>query len=376
LTTLPFLSKIGSMTNKFLFKKFPPDLDNIWSKDFAIQLAAAEGAMSGLNEAVSLLLNPTLLMRPLLDKEAESSSRLEGTQASMEDVYKSAIQIDTEKIDDVNEIINYQHAMLRGEEIIKSRPLNQTVIRQIHKTLMSGVRGSNKNPGEYRSEDVWIGKIGTGVGDARYVPPSPVHLPELMGTLEKFITNPDTHPLIACGLIHHRFEAIHPFKDGNGRTGRLLITLFLLRCGKLSRPMLYPSGYFEKSRDDYLEALHAVDTKEDWYSWLMYFLKALENQAQLSLNVAREIDGLFKDHRERIQDTSAHLGLVRLLEFCFTQPYVSVGLASRKLDIPSNTVRRYIATLEEKEILTFVDSIQRGEKVYANFGLLRILRKI
>lgn len=377
MTRLPKNYIIGIVNNNnILDLPFPPSLDKVWTKDFALQLAATEGAISGLNQAVSLLHNPNLLMRPLLTKEAETSSRLEGTQASMDDIYKSAVQPDSEKSDDVHEVLNYQSAMLKGEHLIRTRALNQIIIRQVHSELMKGVRGSAKNPGRYRTENVWIGKLGTGVGDARYIPPNATHVTELMSKLEQFILDSDMHPLIACGIVHHRFEAIHPFKDGNGRTGRLLITLYLLKTGKLTKPMLYPSGFFEKNRDEYTNALHIVDTEQDWYSWLLYFLKALETQADLSLGVAREIDSLYKNDRDLLKGTVAHLQLANVLELCFRQPYVTVPFAATVLKIPKNTVRRYIKTLEQNNILVNEYRIAKGERVYANNQLLQILRKI
>lgn len=364
------------MANDLLDHHFPPNLDTIWDKSFAIQLAATQGAISGLNQAVPLLLNPELLKQPLLDKEAESSSRLEGTQASAEDVYKAELKNDPEKSDDVQETKNYRRALESGVSLIKVSPLNQVVIRQIHQTLMEGARGQAKNPGKYRTGYVWIGARGTGVDEARYVPPDALHIPELMEKLEAFIEDTGVHPLIACGVIHHRFEAIHPFEDGNGRTGRLVVTLYLLKTGMLAAPMLYPSGYFEKNRSHYMDALHAVDTNEDWYTWLMFFLKGIQTQAELSLKVARDIDNLFKYDRELIKDAVAHLNLLRVLEFCFIQPFVSVRLISERLDIPVQTVRRYTATLEEKGILRLSETLERGEKVYENHALLGILRQI
>ncbi len=357
---------------------FPPDLSEIWTKDLAIQLANAQGALSGLNEAVSLLHNPNLLMRPLLGKEAESSSRLEGTQASMEDVYRSELVTDPEKVDDVAEIVNYQIALEKGAGSIERRPLNQLIVRQVHKTLMSGVRGQSKTPGAYRVGEVWIGKDGTGRGDARYIPPDAIHVPQLMDELEKFIGTNDTilPHLIKSAVIHHRFEAIHPFNDGNGRTGRLLITLYLLKTKQLRAPMLYPSGYFDKSKQSYINALHKVDTKQDWYQWIMYYLKGIETQAILSLRVARDIDALYKKYRTQIQDEVAHLGLLRVLEYCFVQPYLTVSLVSKRLDIPANTVRRYLDTLEKKNIIQCIDTLPRQKKVYANPGILNLLARI
>lgn len=364
------------MKNTLLKHTFPPNLNEIWNRDFAIQLAATQGAISGLNQAVPLLLNPELLKQPLLDKEAESSSKLEGTQASAEDVYKAALVEIPEKSNDVQETRNYRLALEAGVSLIESSTLNQSVIKQVHQILMQGVRGQAKGPGRYRQTEVWIGQKGTGIGDARYVPPDAIHIPALMEGLERFSESNDIHPLIACGIIHHRFEAIHPFEDGNGRTGRLVVTLFLLKTEMLEAPILYPSGYFEKNRSEYMDALHAVDTREDWYSWLLFFLKGIQTQAELSLKIARQIDDLLKRYRDMIQDTSAHLGLLRVLEYCFVQPYVSVGLVSRKLDIPPQTVRRYISTLEERGILRLAEILPRNEKAYENHALLDLLRQV
>lgn len=362
--------------NIILNHKFPPVLTEVWDEKFAIQLASTQGAVSGLNQAVPLLLNPELLKQPLLDKEAESSSRLEGTQVSAEDVYRSVLIDDPEKSDDILETVNYKRALEKGIESIKTQSLNQFLIRQLHNELLSGVRGQTKNPGKYRERDVWIGATGTEIGSARYIPPEAIHVPQLMESLEKFISNNSLHPLVACGIIHHRFEAIHPFEDGNGRTGRLIVTLYLLYTSTLDAPMLYPSGYFEKNREAYTNALHSVDMNEDWYSWLIFFLKGLQNQAELSLALARNIDSLFKKYRQKIQDNTAHLSLFRVLEYCFKQPYVNVRLISDRLELPVQTVRRYVNILLDNDILRLYSTVSRNEKIYENHGLLDILRKI
>lgn len=364
------------MVKSLLNQTFPPNLDSLWGKDFALQLAATQGSISALNQAASLLVNPNLLMRPLLGKEAESSSRLEGTQASIEDVYKSEVIANPGLKDDVSEILNYQEALLDGQVAIKSKPLNKALIRQVHKTLMEGVRGQDKGPGKFRTENVWIGEDGTGMGSARYVPPEFLHVEGLIDGLIGFIDSSDLPPLIVAAVMHQRFEAIHPFKDGNGRTGRSLITLYLLKSGVLHKPMLYPSGYFEKSKDGYIDALHGVDTKEDWPRWIVFFLKGLQSQADLSLGVAREIDELLKLYRSMLEKKSAHLQLYRVLEYCFLQPYVSAPLVTKRLNIPAQTVRRYLDNLEQKGILVQIEVLARGEKVYANHGLLKILAKI
>jgi Fic family protein len=363
--------------SKLLGHTFPPNLGTIYDEEFANQLAATHGAVGSLKQIPRLLTNANLLMRPILSKEAESSSQLEGTQASAEDVFKLDVVDQTpEERREAEEVRNYEHAMRYGLERLKKYPLNNFLIRDMHKILMRGVRGARKNPGNFRTKDVWIGQKGTEKGSARYVPPDPTHVPPLMDELEKFISDYGTlHPLTAIGVIHHRFEAIHPFEDGNGRVGRLLVTLFLIKQGLLEMPILYPSGYFERHKRLYMSALSKVDRKEDWKSWLVFFLKGLEVQAGVSLNLSIKIDELFKRSRTKIEMESAGLNLIKVLETTFSHPYLTASILSRLTGIPRTTCIRYLAKLETKGIIN-EKGLGGQQKVYANDKLISILRKI
>ncbi len=363
--------------NKILAQKFPPDLSSIYDEELANQLAETQGAIGSLKQIPRLLTNAALLMRPILSKEAESSSQLEGTQASIDDVFKIGVigQTDEER-HEAFEIYNYEKAMLEGIEILKKYNLNNFLIRSIHKTLMTGTRGKNKNPGEFRKKPVWIGQSGTGKGKARYVPPEPIHVAQLMEELEKFILSPSsTNPLIVAGVIHHHFEAIHPFEDGNGRVGRLLITLFLIKKGLLEMPILYPSGYFERHKRLYMSVLSKVDKKQNWRAWLLFFLKGLEEQAKISLNLSIKIDELFKKSRAMIETETAGLGLIRALEATFSRPYITAPILSRMTHIPRPTCVRYLEKLAEKKIIND-KGIQMKQRVYSNDKLRAILNKI
>ena len=357
--------------------KFPPTLVGLYDQKLANQLADTTGAIQGLNQMSRLLHNPSLLMRPILGKEAESSSQLEGTQASIEDVYQMGVmEQSSEKRDDAIEIKNYEEAMLTGLEVLRKTSFTPLLIREVHKRLMQGVRGADKHPGEFRKRDVWIGVQGTTKEKARYLPPDPSQVPQLMEQLYSFIQDRgDIHPLLACGIIHHRFEAIHPFEDGNGRTGRLLISLYLLSQNLLTIPILYPSGYFEKNKESYMSALSAVDEQEDWYTWLMYFLQGMEVQANLSLKIALDIDSLFKQSRTSIERERANINLIRVLEYSFKQPYLTSAILNRELEIPRATCDRYLHTLAERGVITDLGIIKK-QKVYANFKLLTLLRNI
>jgi len=363
--------------NKALLHKFPPDLTNLYDEMLANQLAETQGAVGSLKQIPRLLTNASLLMRPILSKEAESSSQLEGTQASVDDVFKMGVVGQTqEERYEALEILNYEKAMLQGVDMLKKYKLGNFIIRSIHKTLMSNTRGRNKNPGEFRQKPVWIGQSGTGKGKARYVPPEPVHVPQLMEALEKFIENPGTtNPIIAAGIIHHRFEAIHPFEDGNGRVGRLLITLFLIKKGLLEMPILYPSGYFERHKRMYMSALSKVDKREQWRPWLLFFLKGLEEQAKISLKLSIRIDEQFKKSRTLIENESAGIGLIKALEATFTKPYLTAPILSRATGISRPTCLRYLEKLADKKIITD-KGIQMKQRVYANDKLLNILKKI
>jgi Fic family protein len=357
--------------------KFPPSLSRIYDENLANQLANTQGAIGSLNLLDRVLYNPNLLMHPLLGKEAESSSQLEGTQASIADAYKIDIIEQTEfKKNDAQEIRNYEDAMLTGLRIIEKLPLNNFVIREIHKTLLQGVRGKNKHPGEFRKGDAWIGNQGTKKGDSRYVAPDAIHVPKLMEELTAFINNSGTlHPLVACGVIHHRFEAIHPFEDGNGRTGRLIMSLFLIKKGLLKLPILYPSGYFEKNRDKYMDFLSGVDKDERWYEWLSYFLKGLEEQARLSLKIGNDIDDLYKESRKKIEGEKANLNMIKVLEYLFTRYYVTAPVLNRQTGIPISSCKRYLSTLAEKGVVADL-GMHLQQRAYANLKLLTLLKNI
>jgi len=362
---------------KLLDIQFPPILDGIYDQSLTNQLANTTGAIEGLNQMSRLLKNPNLLMRPILVKEAESSSQLEGTQASIEDAYKiDIINQSAEKRNEALEIRNYEDAMLSGIEIIKKYGFTEILIREIHKTLLRGVRGQKKHPGEFRKGDVWIGPEGTVKEKARYLPPDASQVPLLMEQLQKFIRDKgNIHPLLACGIIHHRFEAIHPFEDGNGRTGRLVISLYLLSQGLLTYPILYPSGYFEKNKRSYINALSKVDIKEDWYSWFMYFLKAMETQAKLSMKIALDIDRLFNSSKDKIEKEKANINLLRVLEFSYKSPYLNSAIVSKNLNIPRTSCERYLKTLVKDKIIENI-GIHTKQRIYANVKLLKLLRNI
>ncbi len=364
---------------KFQNHPFPPDFSEIYDAKLANQLANTHASISALNQMQKVLHNPELLMRPILAKEAESSSQLEGTQASIEDAYQIDITDQTEeKRNEALEIRNYEDAMLTGLSIMQqtSSDISELLIRETHKRLMQGVRGQTKSPGQYRLDDVWIGKQGTGRANAKYIPPDPTQVPVLMSNLLGFVnSSQDLHVLLTCAVMHHRFEAIHPFKDGNGRVGRLLISFYLIGQDLLDLPMLYPSGYFENNKKEYMAALSNVDQHQSWYDWFIFFLKALETQAKLSHRIALKIDNLFKNSREEIEKERANLNLIRVLEYTFTRPYVTSAMLEDHLSIPRTTCDRYLDKLSKKEVIQFT-GVHKRNNVFVNRKLIDLLNSI
>ena len=365
------------MQNSLLKHKFPPELKGIYDEKLANQLAQTQGAIGSLLQTSRLLQNPDLLMSPIIAKEAESSSQLEGTQASISDAYQiDLIEQTEEKRNDALEILNYERSMRKGVASLKSYGLNELAIREMHKTLLSGVRGEDKSPGEYRKEEVWIGKLGTSKGTARYLPPEPLHVKKLMEDLSGFIQdNGNINPLIACGVIHHRFEAIHPFKDGNGRVGRLLITLYLMKEGLLEIPILYPSGYFEEHKPEYMDALSKVDKNEDWYSWLMFFLVGIQSQAELSLKLVLQIDALYKEALTKVSKQTVNINLIKVLDHSFCHPYLTAPIVHKATAIPLATTKRYITLLEKVGVIESLGTYKK-QNVYINRLLIDILQAI
>ncbi len=362
-----------------LKQNFIPDVSSIYDQKLANQLAVTHGAIGSLNQMSHLLLNPNLLMRPILAKEAEASSQLEGTQASIVDVYKIDITEQTfEEKNEAIEIRNYEEAMLTGLDILNktNNKISHLLIREIHKRLMSGVRGKDKHPGEYRRDQVWVGPLGTSMDKARYLPPAPEHVSSLMDKLDDFMkNNKDLHPLIACGIIHHRFEAIHPFDDGNGRTGRLLISLFLISRGLLEWPILYPSGYFEKNKSDYINALNQVDKNESWYDWFIFFLEGLEYQANLSLKISLTIDNQYKESKRIIENERANIGLLKVLEHTFIKPYITSSILNKYTGLPRPSCDRYLQSLSKHKIIDDLGIIKR-QRVFVNSKLIGLLQAI
>ncbi|HEX6982427.1 MAG TPA: Fic family protein [Balneolaceae bacterium] len=349
----------------------PPEEDIV--PDLRV-LTSAHHALGEIKGRITRdVINPNLIIAPLLTKEAVASSKIEGTQTTVEEVLKYEAEPTKREDSELLEIINYRQAIRESVEFLKKKPLGEHLIRKLHATLMASVRGREKDPGNFRKIAVHIGKPGRPAQDAAYVPPQPVEITSLMKNWVEFAHKEELDPLIQAGIAHYQFEAIHPFMDGNGRIGRLLIPILLYANDVIPYPYLYVSDFFEQHRSDYYEALRGVDRNRDWNSWIHLFLYAItETSAQMQEKVSKmyELYRRLKDELLHLNSQYAQL----LLDLLFEHPIISSKEALKQLDQPSRqTVYNLIEKFEEQEILYEITGNRRN-KVYAFRELVDIIQ--
>jgi len=316
-------------------------------------LSKADRALGRLDGASSVLPNPDLFVAMYVRKEAVLSSQIEGTQASLIDVVEYEAQPGRHPLrDDIGEVVNYVRAMNCGLARLGELPLCLRLLREIHAELMAGARGSERDPGEFRRSQNWIGPPGGAINDAVFVPP-PVHeMAQALGNLETYLHKPSTlPPLINCGLVHAQFETIHPFLDGNGRMGRLLITFMLCHEQILQRPVLYLSYYLKKNRGLYYDKLMAVRHHGGWEGWLEFFLQGIAEVAEQATDTARRVLDMQQEHREVVANRLSSKGKTLLLDRLYKQPVVSANDVSRICDVSVPTARRLISAFEQVGLL-------------------------
>jgi len=338
------------------------------------RLSAADRALGRLDGVTVLLPDKALFLYMYVRKEAVLSSQIEGTQSTLSDLLRFETEAVTGvPIDDIREVSNYVDAMMYGLERLEDLPISLRLIREMHARLMKGARGGKKSPGEFRKSQNWVG--GTRPGNAVYVPPPVNELMATLGELEKFIhaDTPLIPPLIKAGLIHVQFESVHPFLDGNGRLGRLLITLFLCSKQVLRQPLLYLSLYFKKHRADYYRLLQEVRERGAWEAWLEFFLDGVTQTADQAFETAMRIADLFKADRDRIAATGDRAGSVlRLHELLQKSPYLTAPAAVEKSGLTMPTVNSAFAELQRLSIVAEVTGRRRG-RVYSYKAFVDIL---
>ncbi len=343
----------------FVPKPLPPAIN--FDMELVLALSKADSALSELSGLGGQLPNPHLLISPYIRREALLSSRIEGTKASLSDLLIDEIEDHQTKrtnADDIREVRNYIRAMEVGVARLPELPLSTRLVREIHGELMTGVRGEKATPGEFRRTQNWIGPAGSTPMTAAFVPPPVEEMKECLNDWEKFLHTRDAIPdLIQCAMMHVQFETIHPFLDGNGRVGRLLVTFFLLERKRLSQPLLYLSAFIDAHKSDYYDLLQRVRTHGDWIPWIRFFLQGITEIATEAGEQAKELQTLREQYRSLLRDKPNALGL---LDELFTNPYMSIARAAKVLNKTHPTGKAAIAALEEKKILTEITGRQWG----------------
>lgn len=328
----------------------------------------------GLLQAV---MNPEILLSPLTTQEAVVSSKIEGTQATLDEVLKHEATIelpDESKRQDVQEIVNYRKTLKIAEHELRQRPLSLFLIRQMHRELMNSVRGADKRPGQFRKIQNWIGEPGSPIDRAIFVPPEPAVMRDHLLLFEKYVQSEDSDVLIQTANVHAQFELLHPFLDGNGRIGRLLIPLFLFYKRRLSRPMFYLSSYMEKRRDEYYYRLLAISEQNDWEGWIQFFLKAVKAQAEENGTKIKRILDLYLQMRDIIMERTRSRYAHQLLDAIFDKPIFRSIDVQKKSTIPKQSLMPMLKLLQqEKTIITLRQARGRMPAVFAFPQLLGIV---
>jgi len=354
--------------------RFPPEnLD--WPR-LIPHLGPAAAAVARYDGMLAAVPDPAVLLAPLTTQEAVLSSRIEGTQATMEEVLEFEAGQEApspERRNDIYEVLNYRAALREAERLLATLPLSQRVICAAHRVLLSGVRGQNKAPGEYRRVPNWIGPPGCAIEEARYIPISADRLPDAMSEWDRYAHAEAPDRLVQLAILHAEFEALHPFLDGNGRLGRMLVPLFLWQAGLIRRPMFYISAYFEARRDAYYEGLLAVSGDDDWTGWCRFFLEAVRVQAEANLEKATAILDLYERMKRDIAELTRSQYAIHALDWFFGRPIFRSTDFIAGAGVPAPTARRFLGVLRDGGVLrVLVPGRGRRATLYSFPALLDI----
>jgi Fic family protein len=349
----------------FIPNPLPPDL--VWSDRLVSALSEAERSLAALAEKGSDFASPLTMVQPFLRREAVLSSRIEGTQADLDDLYWFEARPDSARsgAGDEAEVANYVLAMQFGIERLETLPMSLRLMRELHARLFEGLSKDHVTPGEFRRSQNWIGPPGSTLENAPYVPPPVDQMLAALDQFEKYIHQPSDLPgLVRIALIHYQFEAIHPFLDGNGRIGRLLIAMLLNQWGLLPHPWLYLSGYFDARRQTYYDALLGVSERGDWEGWIGLFLEAVARQSEEAGACLDRLEALRAHYRQLIVDERAVDGLAKTLDFLFGRPMATVRQVQAGIGASEyKTAQRYVQRLAELGILREITGARRN-RVY------------
>ena len=356
----------------FVPAPLPPKFE--WTPQLIRVLSEADRLIGQLAGEGGRLPNPHVLMRPFIKREAVLSSKIEGTQATLGELLAAEAGVTVDRSpEDLREVGNYVLALEHGIVLLQKLPLCVRIIRELHEKLMTGVRGELATPGRFRKIQNWIGKPGSTPETASFVPPPPGEIEPCLAAWEKFVHESELPPLVTIALAHYQFEAIHPFLDGNGRVGRLLITLFLIERRILPTPLLYLSAFFEIARRDYYEGLRGVSERGAWNDWIEYFLLGVARMSEDALSRATRMNAKLAEWQKKVSGDSTNAPL-RVVELLAANPFVTAKSAAERLDVAFTTAQRAIERLERLQIVKQVGDAKR-DRVYCANALLDILEE-
>jgi Fic family protein len=362
----------------YLPEELPVDMSRWNWQKLIIKVSEASAALAYYNGILESMINPGIFLSPLETKEAVLSSRIEGTVTTIDEVLKFEVDLKPESINkqnDIIEVLNYRKATRHAKDwLSREMPFNQTMICAIQKELMQGVRGKDKRPGEIRKEQVWIGTRFCSMDEATFVPPEPMSLGSHLERLFTYLARNDQEVLIQTAIMHAQFELIHPFMDGNGRTGRILIPLFLWRKNRLESPMFYVSEYFDEHRDDYVCNLSAISQQGNWEEWVWFFLDAVTVQARRNAEKAGQVLSLYGEMKERITKISNSPNAIRVLDSIFSMPIFRSSDFVEISGLNPQTAFRILTRLKDEGILTTLKKpAGRSPEVFLFGDLYRLL---
>lgn len=371
---------VSNLTGEMAYQSFrpaplPPNPPIALSGELVAKLVDANKKLAALDGLSARIPNMDLFVSMYVRKEALLSSQIEGTQCTLDDILNPLMEENTNR--NVSDVVNYIKATEFALNRLHSLPLCNRLIKETHAVLMEGVRGQEKSPGEFRYSQNWIGGQGSTIQNARYIPPNPEDMQTAMSDLEKYMNGDDSlDPLIQAALIHYQFETTHPFLDGNGRVGRLLITLFLMEKGILSHPALYISYFLKMNRIEYYDRMTQVRKTGDYEQWVMFFLQALSDSAG---DAIQTIDALTALHNQSVAKLGAfskrqQTNLLKLFAYIETNPIIDVQKTAAALGLSYNTVSKMVTILVDEGILQQTDKAGKA-KIYSYADYLDILRK-
>ena len=368
---------ISNLSGEAMYKSFspaplPPEIN--MDSEMVSLLTGATKALATLDTLSSYIPNMNLFVSMYVRKEALLSSQIEGTRTTLEDVLDPLVEKNANQ--NVADVVNYIKATEFALQRMKTLPLCNRLIKETHGVLMSGVRGQEKSPGEFRISQNWIGAAGSSLKNARYIPPNPEDMIKAMSDLEKYINSDDSLDLlIQVALLHYQFETIHPFLDGNGRVGRLLITLFLMEKKVLNSPALYISYYLKKNRIEYYDRMSEVRNKDNYEQWIKFFLNAIKESAEESVDTTKKISALHEVNMEKINAMGRAAKNARaVFDYLEQNPIIDIGKTAEELNLAFSTVSLAVNRLVDSGILIQTNNANRN-RVFAYEEYLAILRK-